>query len=267
MVKISLRQMLIPVLFILQLAPTLVNALDFAIMPVRSKAKTEELYKPLMVYLSKKTGQKINLKAYNNFVNYWQDMRTGKFDFALDAAHFVDYRVKTQDNQVLVKIRDQVSFSLVSTEANSILDTDELIGKYIACLPPPSRGNLEIDKFFSHPIRQPRKREVKNYEEGVKLMKSGKVHAAMMPTAMLGAFPELLVIETTELWPHMGVTASAKIPTKVKSAVAKALLSLGRKENKEGAKILSKIGFVGFQPTDHSAYDGYGSYLKSYGRF
>lgn len=265
MVKISLKQLLLPLLLSLQFVPSIVNAFDFAVMPVRSQAKTEELYKPLMAYLSKATGKKIKLKSYNNFVNYWQDMRTGKFDFALDAAHFVDYRVKTQENQVLVKIKDQVSFSLVSTEANSVIDTDELIGKSIACLPPPSRGNLQIDDFFTHPIRQPRKHEVKKYEEGVELMKAGKVHAAMMPTAMLGGFPDLVVIETTELWPHMGVTASAKVPTKVKAALAKALLSLSR--DKKGAAILSKIGFVGFEPADHSVYDGYGKYLKTYGRF
>jgi len=263
--NIDLKKASVFLLFCLQIIPSVTYAYDFAIMPVRSKAKTEQLYKPLMNYLSMSSGQPITLKAYNNFVNYWQDMRDNKFDFALDAAHFVDYRAKQLEHQVLVKIKDQVSFSLVTTDEESILEPSELIGKPIACLPPPSRGNLEIDTFFKNPIRQPRKAEVKSYEEAVYKMKTGKVKAAVIPTSMLGAYPNLITVETTELWPHMGVTASPKVPTKVKSSVAKALLSLTRTD--EGNKVLAAVGLPGFEPTDHSTYEGYSKYLVSYGRY
>ena len=144
------RRMLSALLFTFGCVSAIASAYDLAIMPVRSKAKTEALYQPLVNYLSKATGESINLKTYNNFVNYWQDMRDGKFDLALDAAHFVDYRATQLEHQVLVKLKDQVSFSLVSNEEQSILDPAELIGKKIACLPPPSRGNLEIDSFFKN---------------------------------------------------------------------------------------------------------------------
>jgi phosphonate transport system substrate-binding protein len=240
-------------------------AYDFAIMPVRSKAQTIQFYQPLIDYLAKASGQPVKLKAYNNFVNYWQDMRDGKMQFVLDAAHFVDYRVSQQEAQVLVKVLDQVSFSLVSTEEASILDVDELIGKPIACLPPPSRGNLEIDKFFKNPLRQPRKVEVKSYEDAVAKMKSGKVKAAILPTAMLGGFPDLNVIDTTELWPHMGITASKAVPTEVKSAVARALLGITR--DKQGSEALAVTGLAGFEPADASTYEGYSKALKSYGQY
>jgi phosphonate transport system substrate-binding protein len=263
----SNRQLVKAVAFcVLFLSSSLVAAYDLAIMPVRPKALTEKLYQPLADYLAKATGKPIKLKAYNNFVNYWQDMRDGKFQLALDAAHFVDYRVKQQQHQVLVKLRDQVSFSLVSTENESILEPSELIGKPIACLPPPSRGNLEIDNFFKNPIRQPRKVEVKSYEDGVELLRNGKVKAAMLPTPMLNAYPNLMVIAGTELWPHMAVTASPEIPTEVKSGIARALL--GMSKDKLGTAILESSGLnQGFEPADHSQYDGFSTALKSYGRY
>ena len=213
------------------------SAYELAIMPVRSKALTEEFYQPLANYLAKATGQPIKLKAYKNFVNYWQDMRDGKMQIVLDAAHFVDYRVKLKQHQVLVKIKDQVSFSLASTEELSILDTDELIGKPIACLPPPSRGNLEIDNFFKNPIRQPRKVEVQSYEDAVKRLKAGEVKAAVIPTAMMGGFPDLVVIENTDLWPHMAVTAAPEVPTEVKSAIVRALTRQYTKDTARHSKL------------------------------
>ena len=200
-----------------------------------------------------------------NFVNYWQDMRDGKMQLVLDAAHFVDYRVKLKEHQVLVKIKDQVSFSLVSSEEEAILEPAELIGKPIACLPPPSRGNLEIDSFFKNPIRQPRKVEVQSYEDAVKRLKTGEVKAAVVPTAMVGGFPDLMVIANTELWPHMALTASPDVPTEVKSAILKALL--GIEKDKQGAEALAKTGLAGFEPADATVYDGYSKALKTYGNY
>lgn len=259
------KRILSALLFTFVFFSSIASAYDLAIMPVRSKAKTEALYQPLAEYLSKATGEQVNLKSYNNFVNYWQDMRDGKFELALDAAHFVDYRVMQLEHQVLVKLKNQVSFSLVSNEKQSILEPDELIGKPIACLPPPSRGNLEIDSFFKQPIRQPRKVEVKNYEEAVKKLEKGIVKAIVIPTPMLNAYPDLMVIESTELWPHMGITASSNIPTEFKSAIAKALLRMTR--DKQGSEILAASGLGGFEPADHSVYEGYSLALKSYGHY
>jgi len=259
------RRILSVLLFTFVFFSSVASAYDLAVMPVRPKDKTIALYQPIVEYLSKTTGETVNLKAYDNFVNYWQDMRDGKFDLALDAAHFIDYRAQKLEHQVLVKLRDQVSFSLVSNEENSILEASELIGKPIAALPPPSRGNLEIDTFFKNPIRQPLKIEVKSYEEAVSKLEKGEVKAIIIPTPMLNAYPDLMVIETTDLWPHMGITAKAKIPAKFKSAVVKALLGMTR--DKQGTEVLTSSGLTGFEPADHGVYEGYAVALKTYGRY
>ena len=263
MEKLTCKRILSTLLFTLLGFSSVASAYDLAIMPVRSKAVTEDLYQPLVEYLSKATGQPVKLKAYNNFVNYWQDMRDGKFDLALDAAHFIDFRAKKLEHHVLVKLKDQVSFSLVSNEEQSILEPDELIGKPIACLPPPSRGNLEIDSFFKNPIRQPIKVEVKSYEEAVAKLEKGEVKAIVIPTPMLNAYPDLMVIESTELWPHMGITASSNIPAEFKSGLVKALLGMTR--DQQGSEALTASGLGGFEPADHSVYDGYAVALKTYG--
>ena len=249
----------------LQFISTSVSAYDISIMPVRSQAKTEELYAPMVEYFTKSVGVPITLKTYKNFVDYWQDMRHGKFELAFGAAHFVDYLVANHQHQVLAKLKDRVSFSLVTTQDDSVFEASELVGKPIACLAAPSRGNLEISTFFKSPMRQPRKTEVRSYEEGVVLLEKGTVKAAVLPTPMVQIFTDLHLVESTELWPHMGVTESPEIPTEVKSKITRALLSM--KKNMQGNEALEASNLVGFEPADSGIYEGYSKYLSHYIRY
>ena len=114
--SLRVRRIFSALLFTFVFFSSVASAYDLAIMPVRSKDKTISLYQPIVEYLSKTTGESVNLKAYDNFVNYWQDMRDGKFDLALDAAHFVDYRAQKQKHQVLVKLKEQGRGSRGSNE-------------------------------------------------------------------------------------------------------------------------------------------------------
>jgi len=155
--------------------------------------------------------------------------------------------------------------SIDATHDDSVLEPSELIGKPIACLAAPSRGNLEIDTFFKNPIRQPRKTEVRSYEEAVVLMEKGTVKAAVIPTPMVQMFTDLYVVESTELWPHMGVTASQDVPTEIKSKIIRALLSMTK--NKQGNDALEASNLIGFEPADSSVYEGYSKYLSHYIRY
>ena len=96
-------------------------------------------------------------------------------------------------------------------------------------------------------------------------MEKGTVKAAVIPTPMVQMFTDLYVVESTELWPHMGVTASADVPTKIKSKIARALLSMTK--NKQGNDALEASSLVGFEPADNSVYAGYSKYLSHYIRY
>ena len=235
--------------------PMQAMALDLAVQPILPKKELQKSFKPLADYLTKKTGHKIKFKAYSNFLRYWDDMRANKFDLVLDAAHLVDYRAQKHGHEVLAKVQDKVSFSLVTTEEGSVLEAEELIAKRISCLAPPSRGNLQIDKFFTNPIRQPFKTETRSFKEAIKLLQKGKVHASIVPTPMVKAFPGLYVVETTDLWPHMGFSASANVPANVKADLKKALL--GMKDDKAAAAALKASGITGFEDGGNNDYQGF----------
>lgn len=228
---------------------------NLAVMPVRSERDTKQSFNNLADYITRATGHEVKLKTYPDFKSYWKAIRADEVDFVLDAAHLVDYRVQRKHHQVLAKVKDKVSFSLVTNADNPILDAEELVGKKISVLTFPSRGVLEVNKMFTDVDGRASKQVVKSYNQATFLLETGKVDAAMIPTPMLNRLTNLQVIQTTEQWPHMGFTASSKVPVKVKSSVVRALLRAPK--SAYGLEALEHSGLSGFEPADHVVYEGY----------
>src|SRR5678815_2994376 len=77
-------------------APLAARAADytFAVEPSYRPDRAAEIYKPLLDYLDKATGQHFVLVTSRNYHFYWRDIHTvTKTAFALDEAHFADYRL------------------------------------------------------------------------------------------------------------------------------------------------------------------------------
>src|ERR1700710_1426198 len=65
----------------------------FRIEPSYPPERMQEIYKPLMAYLAKSTGQQFVLDSAKNYHFYWRDLQnTAKTDFAFDEAHFTAFR-------------------------------------------------------------------------------------------------------------------------------------------------------------------------------
>jgi ABC-type phosphate/phosphonate transport system substrate-binding protein len=97
--------------------------------------------------------------------------------------------------------------------------------------------------------------------DAVKHLREGKADAVTIPTPMLGGFPDLNPVETTEPTPHQGFTASAAVPEEVAKKIRMALLNASK--TKEGKKILSAINVIKFVPATAEIYKGYSSLLDA----
>ncbi len=233
----------------------------FVVQPILPPDRTIKAFTPLTEYLSKKTGHTIKLVTSLNFLSYWQNMkRPGKYDFILDAAHLTDYRIKRMNFKVLAKRADAVSYTLVTSEDNAIIEPEELIGKSLATIGSPSLGMLRLEEMFPNPLRQPVIVEVDNSVDSIKKVLDGKALAAIVPTPMVGGFPTLLTIVTTEQVPHTAVSASPSVPLEVQAAVRKALIEADKTE--DGKKMLAEINFPSFEKTNAATYAGFASLLE-----
>jgi ABC-type phosphate/phosphonate transport system substrate-binding protein len=246
--------------FLISFAP--VNAANYllTVQPVFPPEEAKKAYKPLADFLTKATGDTIYFEPALNFVSYWESMKKGGFDLVLGPAHFTDYRVKRQNYTVLAKFPDVVSFTLVTGEETLILEPRELVGKTVATLASPSLGALRLAEMFPNPLRQPVIVEVDNSVDAVQQILDGNAIAAIIPSPLVGRYPNLNSVVSTEQVPHMALSASPTVPKETREKIRKALLNADKTE--EGKQFLKQFNIPRWEAATAKTYDGYASLLE-----
>lgn len=231
------------------------------VQPVIPAKDTLSHYAPLVAYLSRKTGEKIKLVAATNFLSYWETMKKAKeYDIILDGAHFTDFRIRKLGYKVIAKIPDKVSYTLVCSEDELILEADELVGKRVAHMPSPSLGAIHLVNLFPNLARQPISVEAADSYQAIDHVLKGKAQAAIVPTPILNQYNNLNVISSTRQIPHMGISVSPRVPPELATRLQKALIEA--KDTPEGQEMLNKINFPGFVPATADIYAGQHVLLK-----
>jgi ABC-type phosphate/phosphonate transport system substrate-binding protein len=253
-----------------QALPASDNDLVLAIQPILSEEKTRSAYQPLADYIGKVTGRKCTIKTTPNFLAYWSEVtRTRENMIYIDAAHFTAYRARKQGYQVLAKVPDAVSYSLIVSDSNLVFDPTELTAKRVATLGAPSIGAARLNGMFPNPVRQPIIVEVDNAETGIKMVIENKVDAAIIPTpivsrAMSQGAP-INVVTTTEPMPHIAVSTSPDIDATTAGKIRQALLEASNRT--DGQAMLKNIGFPKFDPANGGIYKNQDNILKTYWGF
>jgi phosphonate transport system substrate-binding protein len=232
-----------------------------AIQPVQSKQATLKAYQPLAQYLSEATGDHFKVVTELNFLTYWEHMRhKHDYDLVLDAAHFTDFRVKRQNYEVLVKIPDTVSYSLVTPGDVPLFDAQELIGKRVATAPSPSLGGVRLQQMFPNPLRQPTIVPTDNFQQALEKVRSGEINAALVPTPLIRGDNTVFTVTTTKPVPHMALSASPRVDENTQKLITTVLLDAN--QTPKGQAMLKAINFPAFVPADSKLYDGYASLLE-----
>lgn len=229
------------------------DSLTLVIQPIYGMEKTHESFQPLASYLSRITGKNIKIKTYPNFLTYWNETRDGQgYDLILDAAHFTGYRAKELDFEILAKVPGTVSYSVIVPDAAMVIDIDELVGKKIATLGPPSMGAAKVSLLFDNPLRQPFIYETENSEKALDLLFTDEVDAAIIPTPLVGALTGVAVVTTTDPTQHIALSASPVLDAGLRQFIRDALIHAN--STQDGRKMLSEIGFSGFENPDTEKY-------------
>lgn len=233
---------------------------SFIVQPNFKPDKMKAIYQPFVEYLKKETGATFNVTAEKSFLTYWIKMKKGKYDLIMDAAHFTDYRISHMGYQVLVKMPDTVSFSLITNSNELIFDEKELVGKKLITLPPPSLGSTRLVKMFPNPLKQPRITSTNSAVKAIKAVQKGEYFAALVPTPMLNQFKDVNTVRTTQPVPHMAISASSSIDKELQSKIRIALLKASGSE--QGRKMLNGLSITSFKITTAKTYRGYEKLLS-----
>lgn len=239
--------------------------INFAVQPVIPQDQIKAAYQPMADYIAKATGKSVKLFTAYDFAQFWLTMKEGKtYNLILDSPFYTDYRLKHMGYTLLVKAPGVVSYSLVSLPDPGYFGPSDLVGKKIASLIPPSPGYLLVAKMFPNPTRQPIIIPVRDSTEAIEALKEHKADAAMVPTPVVGRLmnngTNLLVIKTSEQFPHIALSAAPSIDAATRKAITDALLNANK--TAAGKAMLKKIGLSGFEKATPAMYDGYSKYLE-----
>lgn len=240
------------------------ESLRLVIQPIQSEQRTREIFQPMAEYFQHLTGLKVEIVTYPNFISYWTEtQKPDSYEIAFDAAHFIDYRDKNMDYTVLAKQPGNVSISLVVTEDALVFEAEELIGKKIATLGPPSIPATRIDEIFDNPVRQPSVIEANDSAHVMSMLLSGEVDAAMIPTPLVSAQMAgeggIAMVLTTDTVPSQGISVSANVSAEIREKLHKGLIDA--EKTPEGRKMLEGTNLNPFEKTTNQEYFGFSELL------
>lgn len=236
----------------------------FTIEPDYPPERVQEIYKPLMDYLGKSTGQHFTLVTARNYHFYFRDMQAGaKADFAFDEAHFTDYRIQHSKYEALARTAEPTSYSLVTNLDIGKNGVNALVGRGIATMSAPSLGYSLLVEFYTNPVSQPDIRSSSpSWKDAVEAIFAGDADGAIIPTALKDQYPNVSVVKTSRQFAGPCITAAPSVPADVKEKVRDALLKLD--SDQAASKLLLELGISKFVPATAKEYEGAEQVLKSY---
>lgn len=236
------------------------DSLKMAIAPFLPEAELNEIYTPVAEYLSRRLGETVELELFPNYLSFWEATRGGsEFDIALDAAPVTDFRVQRQNWQVIARFDGEVTQSLVTRDDDLILSPKELVNQRVAVQPSPSVGALVLYQLFPNPVQQPTLVFGRTNRDVATAVLEGKARAGVIPTPLVGGYPGLYPVITTEPLPFLGFSVSPQVNERTRKALQQAFLSFA--ETEEGQRILDEQQLTDIVPANNRYYRGHAELL------
>lgn len=230
----------------------------FTVEPTYSAAAAQDIYKPLLDYLGKATGESFVLIAPTSYSNYWRDiLNPDQTDFVWDEAQFAAYRIKHLGFIPLVRRADATQYALVASPDFEGKQPRALLGSRVTTMPAPSLGYALLMQIFSDPVQQPDiQSNAGSWREALEILNSGEVEAAIAPTWVLQTFgnPSLVTLSTSREFTGSAILAAPNVPEEVRNKVREALLNVDGAP--ELGDLLLELGFSKLVPATAKEYEG-----------
>ena len=198
--------------------------------PRENKDESIAMYKPVTDFLTKATGEKFVYRVSDTWPEYSIAMKNQEYDVVFDGAHFVSWRIKYIDHEILAKLPELLIWRVVSLKESAEIKTlDDLIGKKLCAPKSPNFGYLIIMSHYTNPDREPTQVVTKSWKDGYDGVIKGDCEAAVMPKANhLMYDPDLSktkALYTHLPYPNQAITAGPRLSSALKAKLRNAILS------------------------------------------
>ena len=212
----------------------------FTAPPRESLEKGNKVYRPISDYLTDVTGERFVYEHPKNWEEYSSKMHAEHYDLLFDGPHFIDWRVKNLNHEVLIKLPQLIRFRVIARKNDSSIKSLKDVSGKKACAPgAPNFAMLSMFSHFSDPDKQPEHIKVKGWKNVYQAVINNECDIGVIPKTNLSLFDKqskrTKILHTHLPYPNQGFTAGGKISARLMERVLKALLS------PEGQKTLSNL--------------------------
>lgn len=212
----------------------------FTAPPRETIEKGVEIYKPIADFLSRETGERFVYRYPGSWAEYSRGMQHGEYDLAFDGPHFVSWRIKHINHDVMVKLPQLHIWRVIARKDNANINTmDDLVGRKVCAPKSPNFGMLTMMSHFSNPDKQPVHVITKGWKDGFDGVVDGICEATVLPKTNHKKFDPSLsktrAVHTHLPYPNQAFTAGPRIDPAIKAKIRKAMLS------KEGQMAMSRL--------------------------
>ncbi len=217
-------------MFLCAVSSVSANAALLLTSPPREKPEeAKEMYGKLAEFLSAQTGEKIVYERPLGWIDYVNNMRSGKYDIVFDGPHFAAWRMKHLNHVPLVRLPGTLSFVLVGKKSDTKLNklSDLITGGWCG-MPSPNLATMSVMAQFSNPVTQPDFVEIADTNHIIPALKAGRCRAVGLPEGFYKKTSDedkkdLKLLYTSAPYPEQTITASARISEPVREKIIAAL--------------------------------------------
>ncbi|QKT04281.1 phosphate/phosphite/phosphonate ABC transporter substrate-binding protein [Ectothiorhodospiraceae bacterium 2226] len=245
--------------------PTAAETIVFATAPTQSPEATVQQYQPIVNFLSRATGKRVEVATTRSFIEYASRMRKGEFDLIFDGPHFIGWRNQHLDHEVLAKLPGELRFVVVTRADASIDGVDDLIGRRVCGPAVPNLATLSVLEQFPNPARQPVHTPVGGFPAALACVREGRADAAVLRDQFWARQEQegyKVVYQTAQALPDRGFSVTRRVDGATRAQLREALIAMSGDE--VVAKALTAIGGAsrqGFVAANDAEYAGLGRLL------
>lgn len=230
--------------------------------PVFTPDQAELVYRPLVNYLNDVTPYRFDLQISRDFHRYSLDVRRGGTpDLVLEEAHMTAYRMQRDGYRPLVKAADPSTYSLMASPSYTDGTLRDFVGQPVSSMPSPSLGYLVLSRWYENPMQQPIiQSNASSWLDAIEIVFSMEAEAAIAPRNLSERYVNLEIIETSEEFPGLTLSASAAVPDEIQDEIRRALLQLHEDDNHYA--VVHELDIERFVDAEPEEYEGLDSWLR-----
>lgn len=249
-----LRAVLVAALAVLApCAPAAPPPLAFVVHGVATTSARTPSLRPLADYLAHAAGVHIVLRVSASALAQWRSLHAAaQPPLVFEAAQFTGWGVLRRGYHVLAGAATAASYTVAIRAGTTLAEADDLAGREVACPPAPALPALQLAQLVDDPLRAPRMLSAPDPFAAAALLRGGRVWAAVVPTRLLAAMPDLHAALTLEELPGPAVSAASSVPPALAQRLRRALLAA--RADAAGRRALRAAGLAAFRAATDEDY-------------